>query len=102
MKKLKSLEEHDINERLAKDDKVTINVEISNLTEHQAKQFKKMLYYMDMLGSHGHSTDFKVAVDGDGGARAKVKIDGKSLKDSDIDFKEGADADGDIKCFGFE
>jgi hypothetical protein len=44
-------------------------------------KIEEMLGYMEWLGSVGHSTSFKVFVDGDGAFHLDMKKDNKSLMD---------------------
>jgi len=90
----------DINEA-HKEENVTLQIEISNLRPHQAEMLKSLLYAMDLAGSLGCSREFSCYVDGDGGYRPKVLIDGEDSKN----FKFGKNVDfdkGDKLTFGFD
>jgi hypothetical protein len=71
---------------------VTLEIEISNLQPYQAQELKNLLYAMDLAGSLGSSRSFKVYVDGDGGFRPNVKIDGEDKKK--FEFGKNVDFDG--------
>ena len=51
-----------------------INIEGSGNTQ----ELLRMLAWIEVLGNIGHSTDFKVFVDGDGSARWKFKFENKN------------------------
>ncbi len=59
-------------------------VEFKDMSEHNMKKFLTMLRYMEYLGNIGHSTDFKVWVDGDGAAR--IKMDVKDVKKREVEM----------------
>lgn len=75
-------------------------------TPLQLKEVEEMLAYIMWLGGVGHSTDFTVGVDGDGGARLRIRTNtGMELtrKKEIIDsVKQRMDADGNIKSFCFD
>jgi hypothetical protein len=83
-----------------KEEKITLDIQISNLKPHQAEQLKNLLFAMDMAGAMGCSRTFKCYVDGDGGFRPTVLIDDQPSKD----FKAGENVDfeKDTLEFGFE
>lgn len=85
----------------AEDEKITLTIEISNLTSYQAKELKNLLYAMDLAGNLGCSRDFECFVDGDGGFRPKVLINGEDKKK--FEFKKGVDFDnGKSMSFDFD
>ena len=53
-----------------------ITVEISNITEAQASQFALLFGWMNTLGEQGSSRGARISYDGDGGARAIIKVNG--------------------------
>lgn len=67
-------------------------------------KIEAMLGYMAALGSKGHSTEFKVWVDGDGGFSCRCSDEkGKELSKKHSDWIQSkADEDGDVKHFGFD
>lgn len=71
---------------------VTLEIEIANLQPYQAEALKNLLYAMDLAGSLGCSRTFKVFVDGDGGFRPAVTIDGEEKKG--FEFGKNVDFDG--------
>jgi len=84
----------------AKDEIVTLSVEISNLQPHQAEELKNLLFAFDAAGSLGCSREFKCFVDGDGAFRPKVTIDEKVLKDQKLG--KNVNFDNEILEFSFE
>lgn len=75
------------------EEKVVLQIEIGNLRPHQAEQLKNLLYAMDLAGSLGCSREFSCYVDGDGGFRPDVLIDGEDSKNfkfgKNVDFDKG-------------
>lgn len=67
-------------------------------------KIEAMLGYMAMLGSIGHSMEFKVWVDGDGGFSCKCSDEnGKELSKKHSEWIQSkSDNNGDIKHFGFD
>jgi len=83
-----------------KEGKVTID--IIGRKEH-VSEVLRMLRYMQYLGGVGHSTDFKVSVDGDGAGRIKIDIHNwteESKENLLNQIKEEMDGNSDIKSFG--
>jgi L-ascorbate metabolism protein UlaG (beta-lactamase superfamily) len=82
-----------INESEKPDDRVTLDVTISNLDKSTADDFLKMFKFMEWCGNVGTGRGFKAYFDGDGHFRPKIKIDGIDMKDIDIDEEdlEGTD-----------
>jgi hypothetical protein len=68
------------------------------------ENIEKMLGYMQWLGCVGHSTSFKVHVDGDGAFRLDMKSDGKPLYElmKTPEMKEFFKNHDDIDDFNFE
>jgi hypothetical protein len=68
------------------------------------ENIEKMLGYMQWLGDVGHSTSFKVYVDGDGAFRLNMKSDGKPLYTlmRTPEMKEFFKNNDDIDEFNFE
>ena len=83
-----------------KDERVTLEIEISNLTPSQADAVKNFLFALDLAGSLGSSREFACFVDGDGSFRPKVTIDGEDKKNHT--FSKNVDFDKDKLKFGFE
>jgi hypothetical protein len=54
-----------------------ITVEISNITEAQAQEFARLFGWMNVLGESGSSRGARISYDGDGGARAVIRVDGE-------------------------
>lgn len=62
-----------------------------------------MLAYMMWLGNIGHSTSFKVVVDGDGGFSVRITRDSKEITKIHKELLEAkTDKNGDISSFDFE
>lgn len=51
-----------------------ITVEISNITEDQAQAFRRLFAWMNSLGERGSTRRGILFYDGDGGARARIKV----------------------------
>ena len=66
------------------DDKVTLNVTISNIDQSTADDFLKMFCFMEYCGSVGTSRTFRGFLDGDGHFRPKIKVEGVDWKDVDM------------------
>lgn len=54
---------------------ITEKIEVSFQTEDQMMEFKEMLAWMELCGNIGHSTEFKVFLNGNGVARPKFIYD---------------------------
>lgn len=66
-------------------------------------KIEQMLAYMMWLGNIGHSTDFNVGVDGDGGFSVRITNNSKEITKIHKDFlKQKVDENGDITSFNFE
>lgn len=66
-------------------------------------KIEQMLAYMMWLGNVGHSTEFKVGVDGDGGFSVRITKDSKDITKVHKDFlDEKLSESRDISSFGFE
>lgn len=77
------------------------NITIAGDSETLDK-LERMLAYMVWLGSVGHSTSFKVYVDGDGAFSTKITRDSKELtKIHSKAMEERVDENGDIESFDF-
>lgn len=84
--------------------KVKINVEISG-SERNVSELLKMIRYIQYLGGIGHSTDFKVWVDGDGAADIRMEIPSfteDAKEDLTKQVKDRLDKNHDIKSFSFD
>ena len=68
----------------ADDDRVTLNVTISNIDQSTADDFLKMFCFMEYCGSVGTSRTFRGFLDGDGHFRQKIKVEGVDWKDIDM------------------
>ena len=68
----------------ADDDKVTLNVTISNIDQETADDFLKMFAFMQWTGIVGAGRSFKAYFDGDGHFRPKIKVEGVDWKDIDM------------------
>ncbi len=90
MKHIKLFEEQ-LNE--AQEDKVTLNVTISNIDQETAQDFLKMFSFMNWTGVVGASRSFKAFFDGDGHFRPKIEVEGYDLKK--VDFSKDYDDDTD-------
>jgi hypothetical protein len=80
---------------------VALNVEIENITPAQAAEFRRMLAFMHQLGGMGSSREFRVFYDGDGSARAKIKVNGRKAR-LEPDDKETWSHEGEQTHFGFD
>lgn len=65
----------------AEDDKVTLNVTISNIDQETANDFLKMFAFMEYCGSVGTARTMRAFFDGDGHFRPKINVEGVDLKD---------------------
>jgi len=83
-----------------KEEKITLQIEISNLDASFAQEFKNLLFAMDLAGNLGCSREFKVFVDGDGAFRPIVKIDGVDKKN--FEFGSNVNFDKDKLTFSFD
>ena len=76
---------------------IKINVQGEN------SDFLRMLAYIEILGGWGHSTDFRVGVDGDGNARYKFTFDSEDKNEQYKSLKKliakKVNENGDIKSF---
>jgi hypothetical protein len=68
----------------ADDDKVTLNVTISNIDQETADDFLKMFAFMQWTGIVGAGRSFKAYFDGDGHFRPKIEVEGIDLKNVDL------------------
>ena len=68
----------------ADDNKVTLNVTISNIDQSTADDFLKMFAFMEYCGSVGTARTMKAFFDGDGHFRPKINVEGVDLKDIDM------------------
>jgi hypothetical protein len=80
--KLKESFESFVNE--ASDDKVTLNVTISNIDQSTADDFLKMFAFMEFCGAVGTARTFRGFCDGDGHFRPSIKVEGVDLKDIEL------------------
>lgn len=82
-----------------------MNMEISASPEQKA-EFSKMLAWIELCGSIGHSCEFKVRVDGDGKARMKFGFSNKADLDAHKALKkallEEYSNNGNLKEISFE
>lgn len=65
----------------AEDDKVTLNVTISNIDRETADDFLKMFAFMEYCGAVGTARTMKAFFDGDGHFRPKINVEGVDFKD---------------------
>ena len=72
----------------AEDDKVTLNVTISNIDKETAQDFLKMFAFMEYCGSVGTARTFRGFVDGDGHFRPKINVEGHDLKSIDMGLSD--------------
>lgn len=68
----------------ANDDKVTLNVTISNIDQETAQDFLKMFAFMEYCGDLGTARTMRAFFDGDGHFRPKIKVEGVDFKDVDM------------------
>ena len=57
-----------------------LDVTIENVTPDQGRQFKRLFAWLNRLGNWGASREIKLFYDGDGAARAQIKVDGKLVE----------------------
>lgn len=74
--------------REAEDDKVTLNVTISNVDRETADDFLKMFAFMEYCGNVGTARTFRGFIDGDGHFRPKINVEGVDLKDIDMGLSD--------------
>lgn len=87
-----------VDTKTASSEGTTLKVEISGITPEQAQKFKDLFAWMNVCGGVGASRSAKIFYDGDGGARARISVDGEEVKPA-----EGADVtEEDEASFGFE
>lgn len=91
----------ELNKLAEKENEVSIDITISGKARH-VKEVLELLTYMDYLGSVGHSTEFKVSVDGDGAGRINIDSKDKSLEQFKKSMKENIDKNGNIDHFGLD
>lgn len=65
----------------AEDDKVTLNVTISNIDQETADDFLKMFAFMEYCGIVGTARTMQAFFDGDGHFRPKINVEGVDLRD---------------------
>ena len=65
-------------------------------------KIEKMLAYMEILGNIGHSTDFKVGVDGDGGFTVRITEHGGTTLSKKWGDEITSPRGEDIKSFNFD
>lgn len=65
----------------AEDDKVTLNVTISNIDQETADDFLKMFAFMEYCGIVGTGRTMRAYFDGDGHFRPKINVEGVDLRD---------------------
>jgi hypothetical protein len=68
----------------ANDDKVTLNVTISNIDDETAQDFLKMFAFMEYCGNLGTARTMRAFFDGVGHFRPKIKVEGVDFKDVDM------------------
>jgi hypothetical protein len=66
------------------DEKVTLNVTISNIDQSTADDFLKMFAFMEYVGIVGTARTFRGFCDGDGHFRPDIKVEGVDLKEIDL------------------
>ena len=74
--------ESKINE--AEDNKVTLNVTISNIDQETADDFLQMFAFMEWCGNVGTARTMRAFFDGDGHFRPKIKVEGHDLRDIEV------------------
>lgn len=72
----------------AEDDKVTLNVTISNIDQETAQDFLKMFAFMEYCGNLGTARTMRAFFDGDGHFRPKIKVEGVDLKDVNMGLSD--------------
>lgn len=83
------------------EDRITLNVTISNLDQSTAEDFVKMFAYMEWTGAVGTSRSMEAFFDGDGHFRPKITIDGTPVgKMGDFSGDWDEDEDGISLDFG--
>jgi hypothetical protein len=70
----------------AEDPRITLKVEVSNLTPEQAKRMETLLWVLQGWGEMGHSGVLAVDIDGDGPWHPKITVDGRSPTNA-LDWK---------------
>jgi len=73
----------------SEDDKVTLNVTISNIDQETANDFLTMFAFMEWCGNVGTARTMRAFFDGDGHFRPKIEVAGHDLHD--IEIKEPTD-----------
>lgn len=69
----------------AEDDKVTLNVTISNIDKETADDFLQMFAFMEWCGNVGTARTMRAFFDGDGHFRPQIKVEGHDLRDIKIE-----------------
>ena len=72
----------------ASDDKVTLNVTITNLDQSTADDFLKMFAFMEWCGSVGTGRTMQAYFDGDGHFRPSIKVEGVDLKKIELNISD--------------
>jgi hypothetical protein len=70
------------------DEKVTLNVTISNIDKSTADDFLKMFAFMEYCGNVGTARTMRGFFDGDGHFRPSIKVEGVDLKKIDLGLKD--------------
>lgn len=68
----------------AEDNKITLNVTISNIDQSTANDFLKMFAFMEYCGNVGTTRTMRGFLDGDGHFRPKINVEGVDLKNIDL------------------
>lgn len=77
----------------ADDNKVTLNVTISNIDQSTADDFLKMFAFMEYCGNLGTARTMRAFFDGDGHFRPKINVEGVDLKDIDMGSTDNKEID---------
>ena len=72
----------------AEEDKVTLNVTISNIDQETADDFLKMFAFMEYCGNVGTARTMRGFFDGDGHFRPSIKVEGVDLKKIDLNLDD--------------
>jgi hypothetical protein len=70
------------------DEKVTLNVTISNIDKSTADDFLKMFAFMEWCGNVGTARTMRGFFDGDGHFRPSIEVEGVDLKKIDMGLKD--------------
>ena len=80
----------------SEEDKVTIQVTISDIDKSTAQDFYKMFAFMEWCGNMGSARTMKAFFDGDGHFRPSIKVEGVDLKKINLNIEEDKDKEIDL------